>query len=93
MFCNCTSLTTAPELPALTLAHSCYESMFAECINLTNPPELPATTLVSACYSIFTILRGEDDAMIEYNRTEYFEVTSDFDIYLPQPKVEGGISA
>jgi len=40
---------------------------------------------------LFTILRGEDDAMIEYNRTEYFEVTSDFDIYLPQPKVQGGI--
>jgi hypothetical protein len=32
MFCNCTNLTTAPELPATTLADNCYESMFSETI-------------------------------------------------------------
>ena len=40
---------------------------------------------------LFTIFRGEDDSMMAYNEVEYFEVTSDFDIYLPQPKVQGGI--
>jgi len=28
MFYKCTSLVTAPELPATTLEESCYESMF-----------------------------------------------------------------
>lgn len=51
MFCNCTSLTTAPELAATTLAQGCYGSMFYACTSLTNAPELPATTLAVNCYS------------------------------------------
>ena len=31
MFYDCSSLTTVPELPATTLADSCYESMFQNC--------------------------------------------------------------
>jgi hypothetical protein len=50
MFDNCTSLTTAPELPATTLANSCYQNMFDNCTSLTTAPELPATTLVYGCY-------------------------------------------
>ena len=50
MFYNCTSLTTAPELPATTLADSCYMSMFNGCTALTTAPELPATTLAPYCY-------------------------------------------
>jgi hypothetical protein len=50
MFSRCTSLTQAPELPAITLAYNCYESMFAGCTNLTQAPELPATTLTDYCY-------------------------------------------
>ena len=50
MFSGCTSLTTAPELPATTLASGCYEYMFSSCTSLTTAPELPATTLVSSCY-------------------------------------------
>ena len=50
MFDNCTSLTTAPSLPATTLADSCYLEMFKGCTSLTTAPELPATTLVSYCY-------------------------------------------
>ena len=46
-----TMITTAPELPATTLAQSCYNSMFASCSNLTTAPELPATTLSQFCYS------------------------------------------
>lgn len=34
MFQNCTSLTTAPELPATTLATSCCEYMFQNCTSL-----------------------------------------------------------
>jgi hypothetical protein len=50
MFYGCTSLTTAPQLPATTLASSCYQGMFSGCISLTEAPELPATTLASECY-------------------------------------------
>ena len=41
MFTNCTSLTTAPELPAESLADNCYNEMFSGCTKLTNLPELP----------------------------------------------------
>jgi hypothetical protein len=34
MFVCCTSLTTAPALPATKLINSCYERMFAGCTNL-----------------------------------------------------------
>ena len=50
MFYSCTNLTTAPELPATTLANYCYASMFYGCTNLTTAPELPATTLSNNCY-------------------------------------------
>lgn len=36
MFSGCTSLTTAPELPATTLASGCYYGMFYNCRNLTS---------------------------------------------------------
>ena len=51
MFGGCTSLTTAPALPATTLANECYDGMFYNCSSLTTVPELPATTLSSSCYS------------------------------------------
>ena len=35
MFNNCTSLTSAPLLPASTLVDFCYSSMFAFCGNLS----------------------------------------------------------
>ena len=50
MFSGCTSLTTAPDLPAITLANFCYNSMFQGCASLTSAPELPATTLGYGCY-------------------------------------------
>ena len=50
LFSNCTSLTTAPELPATTLANDCYHSMFYGCTSLVTAPELPATTLANGCY-------------------------------------------
>ena len=51
MFQGCTSLTTAPSLPATTLANYCYSNMFSGCTSLTTAPSLPATTLANGCYS------------------------------------------
>ena len=50
MFKDCTSLTTAPELPATTLSNNCYRGMFNGCTSLTSAPELRATTLDFDCY-------------------------------------------
>jgi hypothetical protein len=36
MFYKCSSLTTAPELPATTLAGSCYVYMFYGCRSLSS---------------------------------------------------------
>ena len=51
LFENCSVLTSAPELPATTLADNCYYYMFWHCTNLTSAPVLPATTLAEGCYS------------------------------------------
>ena len=54
-FCNlfqgCSVLTSAPELPATTLADNCYNAMFEGCTSLTSAPTLSATTLALSCYS------------------------------------------
>ena len=50
LFYGCTSLTTAPALPATTLAEYCYQHMFYGCTGLTTAPALPAMTLEARCY-------------------------------------------
>ena len=50
LFQNCTVLTSAPDLPATTLAEYCYYSMFNSCSSLKVAPALPATTLAANCY-------------------------------------------
>ena len=52
MFKDCKYLVKVPELPATTLAHSCYQNMFKGCTGLTTIPNdlLPATTLANYCY-------------------------------------------
>ena len=50
MFQSC-PITVAPELPATTLAMSCYYAMFKSGSTLTSAPELPATTLADSCYN------------------------------------------
>ena len=47
---GCSSLTSAPELPATTLADYCYQNMFQYCSSLTTAPALPATRLAYSCY-------------------------------------------
>lgn len=49
MFQN-TAISSAPKLPATTLAEACYRYMFGNCDELISAPELPATTLVDYCY-------------------------------------------
>ena len=50
LFYSCAALTSAPELPAKTLANYCYYHMFEGCTSLTSAPELKATTLEKSCY-------------------------------------------
>lgn len=50
MFRGCTSLTTAPELPATRLREECYNGMFSGCTSLTVAPNLPATRMADFCY-------------------------------------------
>lgn len=50
MFLGCSSLETAPELPATILNRACYQSMFEGCSSLVTAPELPAGTVVDWCY-------------------------------------------
>ncbi|MGM9767003.1 MAG: fimbrillin family protein [Candidatus Cryptobacteroides sp.] len=51
LFYSCSQLTSAPDLPATSLAESCYWSMFFKCESLTAAPALPATILAEACYN------------------------------------------
>ena len=50
LFKECTSLMSAPELPATTLKVGCYCKMFQGCTSLTSAPVLPAKDLVKDCY-------------------------------------------
>ena len=50
LFNNCSVLTSAPELPATSLAYNCYHCMFLGCTNLKSAPKLPAPTLTTGCY-------------------------------------------
>ena len=52
LFNGCSDLTTAPALPATTLAEDCYVAMFRNCTSLTAAPALPATTLAIRCYNL-----------------------------------------
>ena len=51
MFQRCTSLTTAPALPATTLTDSCYGGMFYYCSNLNYIKCLATDISASNCTS------------------------------------------
>ena len=51
LFKDCTQLTSAPNLPAKTLADGGYQGMFHSCTSLTDAPDLPATELAESCYA------------------------------------------
>ena len=50
LFENCSVLTSAPELPATSLAYNCYLGMFSGCTNLKTAPKLPAKASRLLCY-------------------------------------------
>ena len=50
MFGGCTGLSTAPELPATTLANDCYSYMFSNCSSL-NYIKAMFTTTPSTTYT------------------------------------------
>ena len=50
LFEGCTSLLSAPELPATTMEQGCYSQMFSGCTALKSAPELPAEVLATNCY-------------------------------------------
>ena len=50
LFAWCTSLTSAPKLPATTLTNECYQVMFQWCTSLVTIHGLPATTITENCY-------------------------------------------
>ena len=49
MFRGCTSLTTAPKLPAIHSATDCYSSMFEGCINLEVAPDINLINMSQTC--------------------------------------------
>ncbi len=50
LFSGCQVLTSAPDLPTMTLGKNCYKRMFADCTALVKAPELPAKILAESCY-------------------------------------------
>ena len=50
MFSRCSGLTTAPVLPATTLADDCYKKMFYQCYNLSSVTCL-ATDISATLYT------------------------------------------
>lgn len=49
LFFSCSSLTSAPSLPATVIRSGCYYAMFMRCSSLTSAPSLPATVLPHVC--------------------------------------------
>ena len=75
LFYGCASLIKAPELPATTLADSCYRNMFRG-TGLTKAPELPATTLADSCYRCMF----QDCANLKISETQTDEYTTEYRI-------------
>lgn len=72
LFYNCSSLVTAPELPATRLTDYCYFYLFYGCSSLTKAPELPSTRLSYACYAYLFFKCGKLN-YIKCNAREYQE--------------------
>lgn len=59
MFAGCTSLVSAPKLPATTLAESCYDNMFNGCEKLSSVTMLaPSDQIKDISYSFNSWLDG-----------------------------------
>lgn len=66
MFYNCTSLTTAPTLPATVLAESCYEFMFTDCTNLNYIKMLATDISATDCLFNWVIGVSETGTFVKH---------------------------
>ena len=73
MFQNCTSLTTAPELPATTLASYCYQSMFQGCSNINYIKCLAIDISASDCTSLWVYGVSSSGLFVKNSNTENWE--------------------
>ena len=63
-FKGCSGLTTAPDLPATTLAPYCDNRIFSGC-GFATAPALPATTMVEGCYmTMFELCKSLTEAPV-----------------------------
>ena len=90
MFVGCTSLTSAPELPATMLADGCYYRMFAGCtkIKLSTtktgeyqtayriPTSGTGTTATNAFYDMFADTGGTFKGTPSINTTYYLSTSN-----------------
>ena len=94
MFSGCSSLTTAPELRAVTLAHSCYQEMFSDCSKLSSVTMLADDVSAQDCLFQWLIKAGTSvqesqkptlylDTSV-YNRNVY---NKEFDEWAPKYQI------
>ena len=90
MFRGCTSLTTAPELPATTLADGCYYYMFRDCTKIKMsttktgeyqtayriPKSGTGTTAANALGSMFANTGGTFKGTPSINTTYYLSTSN-----------------
>ena len=93
LFMDCKALTSAPELPATTLAQFCYQSMFKGCTNLKTAPALPAETLVYYCYqSMFWGCTNLTSVTMLASGEQIYQSTGCFDNWLYNAGTAEGIT-
>ena len=77
MFYNCTSLETAPELPATTLATGCYYNMFRGCSKL-NYIKAMFTTTPSSSYTSYWVDGVASTGTFVKNKNATWNVTASY---------------
>ena len=95
MFCDCSNLLSAPELPAMTMGKGCYLGMFMNCTSLIIAPDLPSTKLSRGCYSaMFAGCESMTSAMTSLPATTlvdscYYGMFSGCTSLTKAPKIKG----
>lgn len=82
MFIGCTSLTIAPELPATTLADSCYSGMFSGCsalkrIKMNASSGNWGSSMFSGCTSLELVDMTGSTGVPQLENVNNFENTND----------------
>ena len=79
VFFGCTNLKTAPELPATTLAESCYRSMFDGCSNLERM-SFHDDSYVKDVVSMDYMFRGTSMRTIDFSNVNYISEDIQYEI-------------